>query len=468
MALIKPNRLIGDRAFYKTLILVALPIMLQNGITEFVSLLDNIMIGHTSIEQYNAVVIVNQLVFVYVVCVFGALAGAGIFSAQFHGNGDREGVRNAFRFKLYAAGAVMLVAAYLFIFHGDQLISLYLHDSDTQDAGDLALTLEYGLQYLHIILICMIPHALTQVYASTLRETGKTVPPMVAGSVALLVNLVGNYLLIFGHFGFPEMGVRGAALATALARFVEFGILAIYTHTNKKKNPFARGLYRTMRLPRALIGKIMVKGLPLLANEILWSGGMAVLAQCYSVRGPVAVGAYGITSTMSNMFGIAMLALGNAVAIIVGQKLGAGEIEEAKLADSRLIFTSTATCAVIGGVMALTAPLFPQLFSEVSQESRALAVDMIRIAGLILPFNAFAHSTYFTLRSGGRTLFVFAFDSGYMWLICVPVAFVLGHLTGIPLVPMYGIVLSLELIKCVLGFFFVKSGFWAKNLIKEQ
>ena len=464
MALIKPNRLIGDRAFYKTLITVALPIMLQNGITELVSLLDNVMIGHTGTEEYNAVVIVNQLVFVYMVCVFGALAGAGIFSAQFYGNRDDEGVRNAFRFKLYAAGAVVLVGALVFGFGGEQLISLYLHDAN--DGADLALVTQYGLEYLHIIMICMIPHALSMVYASTLRETGKTVPPMIAGSVALLVNLAGNYLLIFGNLGFPEMGVRGAALATAFARFVEFGILLVYTHANKKKNPFAKGLYRTLLVPRALIGQITVKGLPLLFNEVLWSSGMAVLAQCYSVRGSAAVGAYGITSTMSNMFGIAMMALGNAVAIIVGQKLGSGDIEGAKLADSRLIFTSTAACAVIGGTMALTAPLFPQMFSEVSEQSRELAVDMIRIAGLMLPCNAFAHSTYFTLRSGGRSLFVFAFDSGFMWLICVPVAFILGHLTSIPLVPMYAIVLSLELIKCVLGFFFVKSGFWAKNLIK--
>ena len=464
MALIKPNRLIGDRAFYKTLITVALPIMLQNGITELVSLLDNVMIGHTGTEEYNAVVIVNQLVFVYMVCVFGALAGAGIFSAQFYGNRDDEGVRNAFRFKLYAAGAVVLVGALVFGFGGEQLISLYLHDAN--DGADLALVTQYGLEYLHIIMICMIPHALSMVYASTLRETGKTVPPMIAGSVALLVNLAGNYLLIFGNLGFPEMGVRGAALATAFARFVEFGILLVYTHANKKKNPFAKGLYRTLLVPGALIGQITVKGLPLLFNEVLWSSGMAVLAQCYSVRGSAAVGAYGITSTMSNMFGIAMMALGNAVAIIVGQKLGSGDIEGAKLADSRLIFTSTAACAVIGGTMALTAPLFPQMFSEVSEESRVLAVDMIRIAGLMLPCNAFAHSTYFTLRSGGRSLFVFAFDSGFMWLICVPVAFILGHLTSIPLVPMYAIVLSLELIKCVLGFFFVKSGFWAKNLIK--
>ena len=464
MALIKPNRLVGDRAFYKTLITVALPIMLQNGITELVSLLDNVMIGHTGTEEYNAVVIVNQLVFVYMVCVFGALAGAGIFSAQFYGNRDDEGVRNAFRFKLYAAGAVVLVGALVFGFGGEQLISLYLHDAN--DGADLALVTQYGLEYLHIIMICMIPHALSMVYASTLRETGKTVPPMIAGSVALLVNLAGNYLLIFGNLGFPEMGVRGAALATAFARFVEFGILLVYTHANKKKNPFAKGLYRTLLVPGALIGQITVKGLPLLFNEVLWSSGMAVLAQCYSVRGSVAVGAYGITSTMSNMFGIAMMALGNAVAIIVGQKLGSGDIEGAKLADSRLIFTSTAACAVIGGTMALTAPLFPQMFSEVSEQSRELAVDMIRIAGLMLPCNAFAHSTYFTLRSGGRSLFVFAFDSGFMWLICVPVAFILGHLTSIPLVPMYAIVLSLELIKCVLGFFFVKSGFWAKNLIK--
>lgn len=464
MALIKPNRLIGDRAFYKTLLAVALPIMLQNGITEFVSLLDNIMIGHTGTEQYNAVVIVNQLVFVYMVCVFGALAGAGIFSAQFYGNRDDEGVRNSFRFKLYAAGSVVLIGALIFGLGGEQLISLYLHDVD--DGTDLALITEYGLKYLYIIMSCMIPHALSMVYASTLRETGKTIPPMIAGSVALIVNLIGNYLLIFGNLGFPELGVQGAAIATAAARFVEFGILFVYTHGNKKSNPFAKGLYRTLLVPRALIGQITVKGLPLLFNEVLWSSGMAVLAQCYSVRGTAAVGAYGITSTMSNMFGIAMMALGNAVAIIVGQKLGSGEIEEAKIADSRMIFTSTAACAVIGGIMALTAPLFPQMFSEVSEESRALAVHMIRIAGLMLPCNAFAHSTYFTLRSGGRSLFVFAFDSGFMWLICVPTAFVLGHLTNLPLVPMYAIVLSLELIKCVLGFFFVKSGFWAKNLIK--
>ncbi len=467
MALLKPNKFFGDRAFYKTLIAVALPVMLQNGITEFVSLLDNIMIGHTSPEQYNAVVIVNYLVFVYAVCVFGALAGAGIFSAQFHGNKDDEGVRNAFRFKLYAVGAVVLVAACIFGFAGKWLISLYLHDS-TDTPESIALTMEYGMQYLYIIMTCMIPHALTQVYASTLRETGKTVPPMVAGCIALLVNLVGNYILIFGHFGLPAMGVQGAALATALARFVEFGILAVYTHTTKKKNPFAKGLYRTLRLPRELVGKIMVKGVPLLANEILWSGGMAMLAQCYSVRGTVAVGAYGITSTMSNMFSIAMLALGSSVAIIVGQKLGSGDIEGAKTDDTRLIFTSTAACAVIGAVMAICAPLFPQMFSEVSAESRELAVQMIRIAGIMLPCNAFAHATYFTLRSGGKALFVFAFDSGFMWFVCVPTALAIGHLTALPLVPMYAIVLSLELIKCVLGFFFVKSGFWANNLIKAE
>ena len=467
MALLKPNKLIGDRAFYRTLIAVALPIMLQNGITEFVSLLDNIMIGHTGTEQYNAVVIVNYLVFVYTVCVFGALAGAGIFSAQFHGNKDDEGVRNAFRFKLYAVGVVVLVAACVFLFGGKWLISLYLHDS-TDSPESIARTMEYGLNYLHIIMICMIPHALGQVYASTLRETGKTVPPMVAGCVALLVNLVGNYILIFGHFGLPAMGVAGAALATTFARFVEFGILFVYTHTSKQKNPFAKGLYRTLRLPRELVGKIMVKGIPLLANEIMWSGGMAMLAQCYSVRGTVAVGAYGITSTMSNMFSVALLALGSSVAIIVGQKLGAGDIEGAKTDDWRLIFTSTVVCAVIGCVMACTAPLFPQLFSEVAPQSRELAVSMIRIAGILLPCNAFAFATYFTLRSGGKALFVFAFDSGFMWLVCVPIALIIGHFTELPLVPMYAIILSLELIKCILGFIFVKSGFWAKNLIKEE
>ncbi|MBR5602527.1 MAG: polysaccharide biosynthesis C-terminal domain-containing protein, partial [Clostridia bacterium] len=374
-----------------------------------------------------------------------------------------EGVRNAFRFKLYAAAVVMVVSAFVFGFGGEWLISLHLND--TTDPESVRLTTEYGLQYLHIIMICMVPHALSQVYASTLRETGKTAPPMAAGIAALLINLVFNYALIFGKLGFPALGVQGAAWATSLARFVEFGILVVYTHGNKKKNPFAKGLYRTLRVPRALAGRIALKGLPLLVNELLWSGGMAVLAQCYSVRGTVAVGAYGITSTMSNVFNIAMIALGSSVAIIVGQKLGAGEIEEAKIADSRLIFSSTAVCAVIGVVMILTAPLFPRLFSEVSQEARELAVGMIRVSGIFLPCNAFAHAAYFTLRSGGRSMFVFAFDSGFMWLFVTPVALCLAHLTELPLVPMYAVVLSLELIKCTIGFFFVRSGFWAKNIV---
>ena len=290
------EKFIGDKKFYKMVLMIAVPIMIQNGITNFVSMLDNIMVGQVGTEQMTGVAIVNQLIFVYNLCIFGGVSGAGIFTAQFFGQKDDEGVANTFRFKLWMAVLLTGITVLVFLAAGDSLIAMYLQGS--QDGGDPAAALRYGKQYLRIMLAGLLPFMLVQVYASTLRECGQTVIPMKAGVMAVFVNLVFNYLLIYGKFGFPELGVAGAAIATVLSRYVEAVIVITWTHKHKEINTFVKGLYATLKIPGWLIQRILIKGTPLLVNETLWAAGMALLLQCYSVRGMNVVAGMNISNTI--------------------------------------------------------------------------------------------------------------------------------------------------------------------------
>ena len=458
------RKLIGDRAFYRKLFAVMTPVLIQNVITNFVSLLDNVMVGQVGTEPMSGVAIVNQLMFVFNLCIFGGLAGAGIFTAQFYGKGDHEGVRHTFRAKLYIAIGSILIFAAVFLTRGEQLISLFLHQGE--ENLDLAATLRYGRDYMLVMLLGMPPFAVMQVYASTLRETGETLLPMKAGVIAVFVNLVLNYILIFGKLGAPALGVEGAAIATVIARFTECFIVIGWTHLHRERNPFIQGAYRSLRVPGQLAKQIVVLGLPLLINEVFWSGGMTVLNQCYSLRGLEVVSAINISTTVSNLFFCAFLSMGTTVSIVIGQLLGAGELEKAVDEDRKLIAFSVALCVVVGIVMALIAPLVPEIYNTTPMVKR-LAAELLFVSAAMMPVNAFTNSCYFTLRSGGKTIITFIFDSAFVWVICIPTAFVLSRFTDMAILPMFIIVQALDLIKCVVGFYLVKARKWVNNLVAE-
>jgi len=277
-----------------------------------------------------------------------------------------------------------------------------------------------------------------------------------------------DYALIFGvdFLSIPAMGVRGAAVATVVSRLCEFLVVVIWTHCNKDKNRFIESAYKSFRIPKDLLFGILRKGFPLMLNEVLWSTGQAVLTQCYSVRGLEAVSALNISSTVSNLFFCAYFAFGSAISIIVGQLLGAGEIERAKDEDRKLIFTAVMACVVIGGVMAAFSPLFPQIYNT-TDTVKDIATKCLLISAAMMPFHGFIHTAYFTLRSGGKTVITFLFDSVYVWVVLIVAAFTLSRFTSIPIVPMYLLVQSLEIIKCGIGYVLVKKGIWAKNLVEE-
>lgn len=455
-------RFIGDKAFYKMVLLIAVPIMIQNGITNFVGLLDNIMIGQIGTEQMSGVAIVNQLLFVYNLCLFGAVSGAGIFTAQYFGQKNHEGIRQTVRFKFWIVSLITLVTVLLFLFAGDSLIAFYLQgDGTAESAAD---TLRFGRQYLAIMLLGLIPFALMQVYSSTLRECGQTVLPMKAGVTAVFVNLILNYILIYGKLGMPVLGVQGAAIATVASRVVEASIVLIHTHRHREENPFVKGLYTTLKVPMNLTAKIIIKGTPLLLNETLWGAGMAMLTQCYSVRGLNVIAALNISNTINNVFNIVFIALGESVAIIVGQLLGAGKMDEARDTDNKMIAFSIFSCTLVALVMLVLARFFPLLYNT-DGEVRSLAARFIVVTAIFMPQNAFLHASYFTLRSGGKTVITFLFDSVFIWCVSVTIAYLLSRFTTLPVVAVYVFVQMGDWIKCVIGFVLVKKGVWLQNIV---
>ncbi|MCR5090251.1 MAG: MATE family efflux transporter [Oscillospiraceae bacterium] len=456
------HRYIGDRNFYRRVFTILLPILIQNVITTFVSLLDNIMVGQMGTEPMSGVAIVNQLFFVYNLFALGGISGAGILTAQFYGKGDQNGIRQSVRVKLWIAVGIFAAFGALLFFLGDRMILLFLHEGNS--GLDLLATERYAQDYLDVMLIQLLPFAVTMVYASTLRETGETLLPMKAGLIAVFVNLVFNYILIFGKLGAPALGVVGAAIATVLSRFVELAVVVLWTHRHPAKNPYIVGLYQSFYIPKDILRQMLILGLPLMINELLWSGGMTILNQCYSLRGLEVVSAFNIYSTISNLFFSAFISTGNATAIMVGQLLGAGELDRAVEEDRRLLAFAVALSLLVGALQALTAPLIPRIYNTIPQV-RQLATDVLLISALLLPLHAFANSCYFTLRSGGKTGITFIFDSGILWAVNIPAAFILAYFTSVPIIPMFVIVESLNLIKCIVGIVMVRRKSWVVNLV---
>ena len=456
--------LFGDAAFYRRVAMVVVPMIVQNTLSNIVGLLDNVMVGQVGTLPMSAVAIVNQLLFIFYLCIWGSLAGAGIFSTQFFGKGDMDGVRYSIRFKLITA-VVILTAALLILFNlGPDLISLYI--AKETSPADAAATMGYAVSYLNIMLVGLVGFSITQVYASAMRESGKTTLPMIASMVAMLVNFVFNALLIFGLFFFPKMGVLGAAIATVISRFTELLIVIVGAHKRGSKYKFFKGLYHGFRIPVNLIWPILSRSLPLLMNEFLWSLGQATLMQAYSLRGIAVIAAMNISGTISQIFNEVFLSLGNSAGIVVGQELGADRLVNARRTAWRMAALSVGSTFVMGGLLAIAAPLIPRIYN-IEPDIKKLATEFILVVACMMPIHAFANVSYFTMRSGGKTAITFLFDSCYAWVISVPTAYVLSRFTTLPAINVFIIVNLVEIGKDIIGFCLVRSGVWVRNIVKS-
>lgn len=450
---------------YKKALVLAVPMMIQNGITNAVSLVDNLMVGRLGTESVTAVSIAGQLIFVFNLAIFGGISGPGIFGAQYYGQGNNKGFQDIFRLKLWICLFCTLAGIAIFLFGGRQLIGLYLHGTSVDI--DPELTLTYGLQYLHIMLFGLIPFSITQVYASSLRETGESMKPMLAGVASVVVDVVFNYFLIYGKCGFPRLGVRGAAIATVLARIIEMLIVIIWSHAKQEEHTFLKKIYATLKVPAQDVKTVIRKGLPIFMNEFLWAGGIAVLTQCYSVRGLQVVAGLNISNAICNLLNVVFVAMGNAVGIIIGQYLGASKFEEAKKNSMKLMWFTGGMCLLLTGILILCSKGFPA-FYDTTQEVKDLGRWFIVITALFFPLQGFLNVLYFTLRSGGKTVITFLFDSVFTWVLPVPLAFLLSSFTELPILGVYAIIQGMDMIKVIVGYVLVRKGVWITNLVDAQ
>lgn len=453
------GKLFGNKAFYKLVLAVAMPIFLQNFITNFVSLIDNIMVGRVGTEQMSGVSIANQLIFVFNLAIFGAVSGVGIFTSQYFGTKNYDKMKESARFMILFSVVIFALCMALLLLFDTQLIQLFLHEGSVE--GDIQLTLESAKGYLHVALWGLVPFVLSQIVTAVMRSANKTLYPMIAGLCGVAVNLSLNYLLIYGKMGFPVMGVKGAALATVISRFVEAFLLlgwAVF-----KKAPYFVGLLKKISVPKSSAKQYFLKSTPMFLNEVMWALGMTTLVQCYSTKGLDVVASFNISNTLMNTFNASLMAMGAAIGIIVGNLLGANDIKGARSASVKLTVFSFLLCVVLGGVMAGVSPFFPEIY-KTTEYIRSLATWLIVVASCALPIQSICNSCYFTIRAGGKTFVTFLFDSVFVWVISVPVAYCLSRFTNIDVVVMYIIICALDIIKSVIGLIMMKTGIWCNNM----
>ena len=451
-----------DINIYKKALMLAVPMMIQSGIANAVVLVDNLMVGSLGTECITGVSISAQILFVFNLAVFGGLSGPGIYGAQYFGHGDREGFANVFRLKLWIVMLVTFVGIGLFLFAGPFLIQLYLTGEGSSFDPDLAM--KHGLDYLNIMMVGLIPFALTQVYAGSFRETNHSIEPMVAGLASVGVDIVFNYLLIYGKMGLPALGVKGAAIATVFSRFAELAIIAGWRKARREQYPYLEHVYDTLRIPIGSMKTIIRKSIPIFVNELLWAAGVAALAQCYSRKGLAVVAGMNIANVLCNLLNVVFINLGAAVGILEGQFLGASEFDLAKDSAKKLVWFNGAVCLLLSLILIGLSGIFPKAYNT-TDEVRELARWFIIILAIFFPIQGMMNTLYFVLRSGGKTIITFIFDSVFSWTILVPLAYILCRFSPLSIMLILAIVQGAELLKVIFGYILVEKGIWITNLV---
>jgi putative MATE family efflux protein len=450
------RHLLKDTKFYKKVLIIALPIILQQLLTSSVQLVDNLMVGTLGELAIGAVSVVNQLYFVVIIVTFGAMGGAGIYTAQYFGSKQYDSLKQTFRFKLMIALVLSTFAILIFSLFGETFIRLFT-DNPT--------TIRWGLEYLNIAKWVMIPMTISSAISTTFREIGITKPLLSISIVAILSNVVLNYLLIFGNLGFPRLGIEGAAIATLTSRTIEF--LLLYLLLVLRGKVFNTSLFKVFKIDGLLLKMIVITAIPLVINEFLFSFGQTVFMQSYATRGDNALAAINITNAISQLVFITFGGIGTAVAVFIGNTLGENKLNEAR-ENSKKIIVFALIFAVVLGVILFILSFFILNLYDISKETENIARFNIRVNAVMIPVISLYISLYFTLRSGGDTRSTMIMDSGYIWVVQVPVVLLLSRLTDLRVIYLFLIIQLLEVPKVILAYSRYKKEYWLKNLAFEN
>lgn len=446
-----------DKEFAKIVLAIAVPLMIQQLITSSVNLIDNLMVGQLGDIAVGGVAAVNRFYIIATYGTNGLINAAAIFIAQFYGAKDHDKMQQTFRFMLVSALIIILLFMIVGIFIPDIVVSFF-----SKDLQIIAL----GADYMRIAALSFLPMAITLCIATSMRSVGEIKLPLFASAIAVITNTCLNYCLIFGNFGFPYLGVQGAAIATLIARCLELIIISFFLKINDFE--FKTSISKIFVISKEIINKVIVKALPLATNEILWSLGMATLFKFYSTRGIDVMSGYSISTTISDIFFVLYAGMAAASTVLISQPFGANDLEKGKSNAYKLLGFCFCLSFVFAFLMFGSTFIIPQLYSNISIEARNVATNFLRVQSILFWVYMFTTECFFILRSGGDTKNTLIMDSCFMWLVNIPLVGIFTYLTPVGYLGLYLVGQSTDLVKLVFAYHLIRKEKWVKNLTHHE
>ncbi|MDR2551709.1 MAG: MATE family efflux transporter [Treponema sp.] len=447
--------LFNDRAFYRSLFAISVPIMLQNLINSFVNMVDTVMIGRLGTTEIAAVGLANNVFFLFTMLLFGICSGGAIFTAQFWGRRDIQGIRKNTGLCLILNSAAALLFTLAALAAPETLLGVYSRDQAV---------IEAGARYLKTLSPSFIPFGISFVFTLTLRSIERVRLAMVTTLIALSINMGLNWVFIFGAGPIPAMGVTGAALATVIARYVEFGVLVAVSY--KRRYEIAGTLAEFTGFNRAFLGRFLTITGPVIFNELIWALGITVQNIIFARTGTDAIAAFNITNTVSQLTWVVFIGLGNGVAVLIGKKIGEGQEDTARNYARRItLFAPLLSAAAALGLYPLSL-LLPLVFN-INAAVLGLTRGMFIILCCSYPFRAFNMTLIVGVcRAGGDTIFCVLFEVIFMWGYSLPLGAALAFLFHAPVPLIYLCLCSEDVLKMFCGLWRLRSGRWLNNVVE--
>jgi len=441
-----------NKQFYLSVLVIAVPFMLQQLITSSVNLLDNLMVGQLGDAAIAGVAAANRYYMIANFGIFGVGGAMSIFLAQYFGANDEEHVKQTFRYGIISAYVIIAPFVVLGFMFPDQILGFFTRD--------LAV-IKMGSDYLRIAILTYIPMALSMTIGNAMRSLGETKVPLYSSIAAIFTNAFFNYIMIFGHLGFPALGVAGAAYATIIARMVE---VIIFLVVSKRMNfMFKTAVKDLFKISKKLVRAITIKAVPLTMNEIFWSSGMSILFMFYSTRGTEVMAGMSISGSVADLFFTLFGGMAVATTVVVSQVLGANKLDEARDNAYKLIRFSVMLSVALGILMFAFSYIAPNLYN-VTDYSRETAATFLRIMSVMFWIYMSNAQCFFILRAGGDTKSTLLMDSVFMWTVNLPAVGLVTYLTGWNVFAIYLVGQSTDFFKLIVAYSLVRKEKWVKNL----
>ncbi len=445
-----------DKKFLKSMFLIAIPIALQNLIASSLNMVDTLMISSLGKSSIAAVGLANQLFFFYILISFGINSGSSIFIAQYWGKEDITSIRKVLGLALSLSAILGIIFTFIAFFFPEFIMGIFIEEPEV---------IKIGSDYLRVVSLSYIVTTLSFSYSAALRSTGRPSIPMIVSAISFVTNTVFNYVLIFGKFGFPQLGVKGAAWGTVIARFVELGIILYSIY--RSKGILAANIKELLGWNKEFFQRYIKTTYPVILNEGFWSLGQVMYSIAYAKIGEEAIASVQIATTIQNMFFVIVRGLANACTVMVGNKIGAGEEEEAFNYATMFLTISALSGVVLGLVQSLTPSITLSFFRGLEPSVYLLSEKLLIVLGLTFIFKMFnATAIVGVFRGGGDTTYSMILEIMSVWMVGVPLAFIGSLLLKIPVYYVVLLVSLEEVVKAIVALPRIISKKWIRNVTK--